>query len=152
MLNDLACLNCISCEAVLEEVLENPAIAVHPRRSRWRWYLAAAWLVAAIALVVTIKDYRAREGGLMALTQITAMDQEPPPQFFEEGQLSEDLSHLIGMGEGPRYQQAKWLHDKYPEMHHELIVRWICGAVVSVAVTSLYNSLRRPAPVGRRYN
>jgi hypothetical protein len=31
----------------------------------------------------------------------------------------------------------------YPEIHHELIVRWVCGAVVSLTVTSLYNGLKR---------
>lgn len=32
---------------------------------------------------------------------------------------------------------------QHPEIHHEMLVRWVCGAVVSVAVTSFYNSLRR---------
>ena len=32
----------------------------------------------------------------------------------------------------------------YPEIHHELIVRYLCGAVVSVATTSLYNAIFRP--------
>jgi hypothetical protein len=31
----------------------------------------------------------------------------------------------------------------YPQIHHELIIRYICGAVVSVALTSLYNNLTR---------
>jgi len=33
--------------------------------------------------------------------------------------------------------------NSYPEIHHELIVRWICGATVSIVTTSLYNSIVR---------
>lgn len=33
--------------------------------------------------------------------------------------------------------------NEHPQIHHELIVRWVCGAVVSVAATNLYNSLVR---------
>lgn len=32
---------------------------------------------------------------------------------------------------------------RYPEIHHELIVRWLCGAAVSLVTTSLYNGLVR---------
>ena len=40
----------------------------------------------------------------------------------------------------------------YPEIHHELIVRWVAGAAVSLAVTSIYNSLtRRPRSRSTRY-
>ena len=35
-----------------------------------------------------------------------------------------------------------WDRD-HPQIHHELIVRYVCGAVVSVLATSLYNGLRR---------
>ena len=38
-----------------------------------------------------------------------------------------------------------------PELHHEMIVRYACGALVSIAATSFYNSLRRPSHY-RRYN
>lgn len=30
----------------------------------------------------------------------------------------------------------------YPEIHHELLVRWISGAVVSMIITSVYNSIK----------
>jgi len=43
-----------------------------------------------------------------------------------------------------------WDH-RYPEIHHELIVRWVCGAVVSVVVTSIYNGLVRRRHSSRRY-
>lgn len=33
--------------------------------------------------------------------------------------------------------------NRHPEIHHELIVRWLCGAAVSVLATTFYNSLRR---------
>ena len=33
--------------------------------------------------------------------------------------------------------------NQYPEIHHELIVRWVVGALVSVTVTSFYNSFKR---------
>ena len=33
--------------------------------------------------------------------------------------------------------------NRYPEIHHELIVRWLCGAAVSIVATTFYNSLRR---------
>lgn len=38
--------------------------------------------------------------------------------------------------------------NRYPEIHHELIVRYVVGALVSVAATSLYNSVRRPSRPG----
>jgi hypothetical protein len=41
-----------------------------------------------------------------------------------------------------RSSLREWDRD-HPEIHHELIVRYLCGAVVSVACTSLYNSFRR---------
>lgn len=41
-----------------------------------------------------------------------------------------------------RQNLRDWDRD-YPQIHHELIVRYLCGAVVSVAATSLYNSLTR---------
>jgi hypothetical protein len=33
----------------------------------------------------------------------------------------------------------------HPQIHHELIVRYLCGAVASVGVTSIYNALMRPS-------
>ncbi|GAX28317.1 hypothetical protein FisN_27Hu027 [Fistulifera solaris] len=33
----------------------------------------------------------------------------------------------------------------FPEIHHELIVRYVTGALVSIAATSLYHSFRRPS-------
>mmetsp|Transcript_34035 Transcript_34035/g.81809 ORF Transcript_34035/g.81809 Transcript_34035/m.81809 type:complete len:125 (+) Transcript_34035:203-577(+) len=32
--------------------------------------------------------------------------------------------------------------NSFPEIHHELIVRWVAGAVVSLTVSSIYNSLK----------
>lgn len=34
---------------------------------------------------------------------------------------------------------------QYPEIHHELIVRWVSGAVVSLVITSIYTSIMRPS-------
>jgi hypothetical protein len=45
-----------------------------------------------------------------------------------------------------RTELRRWDRE-YPQIHHELIVRWLAGAVVSMVATSLYNSLfvsRRP--------
>ncbi|GKY98195.1 hypothetical protein MPSEU_000777300 [Mayamaea pseudoterrestris] len=39
----------------------------------------------------------------------------------------------------------------YPEIHHELIVRWIVGALVSITVTSVYNSIKRTMMGGGGY-
>jgi hypothetical protein len=33
--------------------------------------------------------------------------------------------------------------NQYPEIHHELIVRWVCGAIVSIVATSFYNGIVR---------
>jgi hypothetical protein len=41
-----------------------------------------------------------------------------------------------------RTSLRRW-DQEYPQIHHELIVRYLCGAVVSVFCTSLYNDLRR---------
>eukprot|EP00980_Cylindrotheca_fusiformis_P028165 scaffold22583_cov106-Cylindrotheca_fusiformis.AAC.36 len=43
-----------------------------------------------------------------------------------------------------RNNLRRW-DNQYPEIHHELIVRWISGAVVSLAITSIYNGLK-PRP------
>jgi hypothetical protein len=48
-----------------------------------------------------------------------------------------------------RSQLRQWDND-FPEIHHELIVRWVCGAIASVAVTSIYNALK-PQPRERKY-
>lgn len=32
---------------------------------------------------------------------------------------------------------------EHPQIHHELIVRYLCGAVLSVCCTSFYNAIRR---------
>jgi hypothetical protein len=40
--------------------------------------------------------------------------------------------------------------NQFPEIHHELLVRWLSGAVLSMAVTSIYNGLK-PKPRQRRY-
>jgi hypothetical protein len=42
----------------------------------------------------------------------------------------------------------RWDND-FPEIHHELIVRWLSGAVISVAVTTLYNAFK-PQPQRRK--
>eukprot|EP00934_Nitzschia_sp_Nitz4_P003720 Nitzschia sp. Nitz4//scaffold30_size153850//65137//65568//NITZ4_002775-RA/size153850-exonerate_est2genome-gene-0.20-mRNA-2//-1//CDS//3329547253//3710//frame0 len=50
-----------------------------------------------------------------------------------------------------RSDLRRWDND-FPELHHELLVRWIAGAVVSVAVTSVYNALKpQPAARSRKY-
>jgi hypothetical protein len=48
-----------------------------------------------------------------------------------------------------RADLRRW-DNEFPEIHHELIVRWLSGAVVSMAVTSLYNALK-PQPRHRKY-
>eukprot|EP00429_Kryptoperidinium_foliaceum_P068059 CAMPEP_0176063044 /NCGR_PEP_ID=MMETSP0120_2-20121206/31440_1 /TAXON_ID=160619 /ORGANISM="Kryptoperidinium foliaceum, Strain CCMP 1326" /LENGTH=114 /DNA_ID=CAMNT_0017396613 /DNA_START=149 /DNA_END=493 /DNA_ORIENTATION=+ len=40
-----------------------------------------------------------------------------------------------------RSDLRRWDND-FPELHHELIVRWVAGAIISVSVTSLYNALK----------
>ena len=44
-----------------------------------------------------------------------------------------------------RADLRKW-DNEFPEIHHELIVRWVAGAAVSLVVTSIYNSITRPRP------
>ena len=43
-----------------------------------------------------------------------------------------------------RRDLRRW-DQEHPDIHHELIVRYVCGALVSIAVTSIYNSFRRPS-------
>jgi len=43
----------------------------------------------------------------------------------------------------------RWDKD-YPEIHHELLVRWGCGLVASLIVSSLYQALK-PQPRYRKY-
>mmetsp|Transcript_10639 Transcript_10639/g.25607 ORF Transcript_10639/g.25607 Transcript_10639/m.25607 type:complete len:116 (-) Transcript_10639:448-795(-) len=40
--------------------------------------------------------------------------------------------------------------NQFPEIHHELIVRWGCGLAASVFVSSLYQTLK-PQPRNRKY-
>ena len=40
-------------------------------------------------------------------------------------------------------RELREFDNAYPEIHHELIVRWLVGALVSVTVTSIYNSFKR---------
>jgi hypothetical protein len=48
-----------------------------------------------------------------------------------------------------RSSLRRWDQD-YPQIHHELIVRYLCGAVVSVFCTSLCNGFRqRPSSRGQ---
>lgn len=49
-----------------------------------------------------------------------------------------------------RSNLRRWDHD-YPEIHHELLVRWIAGFAVSFCVTSIYNGLKPQRPKDRRY-
>ena len=49
-----------------------------------------------------------------------------------------------------RADLRRW-DENYPEIHHEWIVRLLSGAVVSMAMTSLYNGLVRPKPRSRHY-
>lgn len=39
---------------------------------------------------------------------------------------------------------------EHPQIHHELIVRYLCGAFVSVVATSLYNGFRRANASGMK--
>jgi hypothetical protein len=48
-----------------------------------------------------------------------------------------------------RNQLRTWDND-FPEIHHELIVRWLCGAVVSLGVTAIYQALK-PQPRERKH-
>jgi hypothetical protein len=44
-----------------------------------------------------------------------------------------------------RQQLREW--DKsYPEIHHEMIVRWVGGALASLLATTLWNALVHPRP------
>mmetsp|Transcript_24286 Transcript_24286/g.27163 ORF Transcript_24286/g.27163 Transcript_24286/m.27163 type:complete len:118 (-) Transcript_24286:161-514(-) len=40
-----------------------------------------------------------------------------------------------------RSQLRDW-DSQFPEIHHEMIVRWICGAIASGVVTSIYQSMK----------
>jgi hypothetical protein len=42
-----------------------------------------------------------------------------------------------------RAELRRWDRE-YPQIHHELIVRWVCGAAVSLLCTTLYNGIVRP--------
>jgi hypothetical protein len=48
-----------------------------------------------------------------------------------------------------RLQLRQWDHD-FPEIHHELIVRWLFGAVVSLGITAIYQGLKPQARQNRK--
>ena len=53
-----------------------------------------------------------------------------------------------------RSDLRRW-DNEHPEIHHELIVRYLCGAAISIVATAVYDSLfHRPryygAPPGSR--
>jgi hypothetical protein len=49
-----------------------------------------------------------------------------------------------------RRDLRKW-DEEYPELHHELIVRYLAGAAASFLVTTIYNAIRGHNNK-RRYN
>ena len=59
-------------------------------------------------------------------------------QFRNLEQTSERASREMDI----RSNLREWDRD-HPEIHHEMLVRYVCGAVVSIVATSFYNSLRR---------
>jgi hypothetical protein len=48
-----------------------------------------------------------------------------------------------------RQDLRRW-DQNYPEIHHELIVRYVCGAAASILATTLYNSIVRRGAASRR--
>ena len=48
-----------------------------------------------------------------------------------------------------RSSLRQWDND-FPEIHHEMIVRWGCGFLASVCVSGLYQALK-PQPRNRKY-
>mmetsp|Transcript_4265 Transcript_4265/g.10302 ORF Transcript_4265/g.10302 Transcript_4265/m.10302 type:complete len:116 (+) Transcript_4265:231-578(+) len=48
-----------------------------------------------------------------------------------------------------RTSLRKWDND-FPEIHHEMIVRWGCGLLASICVSSFYQALK-PQPRNRKY-
>ena len=49
-----------------------------------------------------------------------------------------------------RSNLRQWDND-FPEIHHELIVRWICGAIVSLGVSAIYQSIKPQPRTNRKY-
>jgi len=47
-----------------------------------------------------------------------------------------------------RSELRSWDRD-YPEIHHELIVRWVSGAVVSLFAVMIYDGLKPSSGKGR---
>jgi hypothetical protein len=48
-----------------------------------------------------------------------------------------------------RRDLRRWDED-HGEIHHELIVRYVCGAAASILATTLYNSIVRRGAASRR--
>ena len=63
----------------------------------------------------------------------------------------EQTSERTGRELDIRRDLRRW-DQEHPEIHHELIVRYLCGAAVSIVATSLYSSFRRPSHPSRRYH
>jgi len=62
--------------------------------------------------------------------------------FWNIVRTLENSSDRVSREMDIRSNLRSWDRD-HPQIHHELIVRYVCGAVVSVIATSLYNGLRR---------
>jgi hypothetical protein len=63
------------------------------------------------------------------------------------GQQTERTSREIDL----RNTLRQWDRD-HPQIHHELIVRYICGAIISVGCTSFYNAIRRANMQGSSFD
>ena len=63
-------------------------------------------------------------------------------QFWGVIRTLENSTDRVNREMDIRSNLRAWDRD-HPQIHHELIVRYVCGAVVSVIATSLYNGLRR---------
>jgi hypothetical protein len=41
-------------------------------------------------------------------------------------------------------QSLRTWDNSHPQIHHELIIRYVCGAIVSLVATTIYTSITRP--------
>mmetsp|Transcript_15273 Transcript_15273/g.42314 ORF Transcript_15273/g.42314 Transcript_15273/m.42314 type:complete len:153 (+) Transcript_15273:307-765(+) len=117
------------------------------RTSKQRSATMDSWIVGQISFWYTVREVNPAE----IVDQIINfwLDMVTPGRGAGESQwwqravrTLEQTSERASREMDIRRDLRIWDQD-HPEIHHELIVRYVCGAAISVVATAFYNSIKR---------
>mmetsp|Transcript_12935 Transcript_12935/g.26838 ORF Transcript_12935/g.26838 Transcript_12935/m.26838 type:complete len:130 (-) Transcript_12935:192-581(-) len=113
-----------------------------------------SWVVGQLAFWYTVREVKPAE--IVDRVIDFWLDLVTPGRGAGESQwwqramrTLEQSSERAGRELDIRTELRQW-DNEHPEIHHELIVRYLCGAALSIVATALYNSIfhSRPAHSG----